>query len=90
MNYVLEWLSYILMWVAGFVAQIFPADPFISSIQGFTVIPYVKNGMSMLNWFLPFASLTSTCQLVIGCVVSLYALKLCKWLIQIISEALPG
>lgn len=90
MNYVFQWLSYMLMWVAGFVAQIFPSDPFIDSITGFNEISMIQDGMSYLNWFLPFNSLSSTLLLVIGCIVSLYAIKLIKWLIQFVSEVLPG
>lgn len=89
MNYVLQWLSYVLMWIAGFVAQIFPEDPFMQSIMGFQEVELIGDGMSMLNWFLPFSSLKSTLLLVAGCILSLYALKLIKWLLQFIDNAIP-
>lgn len=90
MDAVLNVISYCLMWLAGFVAQIFPADPFIDSINAFVGSGYVASGLSVLNWFLPFGSLVSTLGLVIACIVSLYAIKLIKWLVQLISEVLPG
>lgn len=90
MNFLVQWLSYILMWLAGMVANIFPADPFISSITGFTATGYIQQGISFLNWFLPFNSLSSTVALVIGCVVSLYAIKLCKWVIDFLTDTIPS
>lgn len=89
MNFLVQWLSYILMWLGGFVAQFFPADPFKDSITGFNEIQLVQDGMSYLNWFLPFNSLQSTIMLVIACIVSLYALKLAKWVITFIMDSLP-
>lgn len=90
MNFVVQWLSYILMWLAGMVANIFPADPFVGSIIGLESVGYVQQGISFLNWFLPFNSLASTVGLVIGCIVSLYAIKLCKWVIDFLSDTLPN
>lgn len=89
-NVLVEWLSYILMWIAGLVSSIFPADPFISHINSLSAVQYVQQGMQFLNWFLPFNSLASTVALVLGCILSLYAIKLCKWVIDFVKDSIPN
>lgn len=88
-NVLVEWLSYILMWIAGLVSSIFPIDPFIGTINSFNSAAAVQQGLSFLNWFLPFASIVDTLALIVGCIITLYAIKLCKWVIDFVKDSIP-